>query len=554
MTTLAAPPRRRPGALSLLGLFGSTDHKHIGLVTGLTAFSFFLIGGLLALLMRTELASSGLQVLGDDTYNQVFTMHGSTMFYLFAAPLAVAVGVYLVPLQIGAAEIVWPRLALFGYWLFLSGGLIMYAGFLTADGAAKAAWTAFDPLSDSVATPETGMDFWIIGVVLATLATMIWAACVLATIVRRRAPGMTMLRIPVFTWGMTVTCLLVLTAFPALLVAMTLLYIDRHLGGVFTEPGGPIVYQHLFWFYGHPVVYVVFFPFLAAALEAIAVCSRKRFFGYHAMALSLLLFTALSMSVWAHHMFVTGAVSNRYFSLVSTALLVPAGIEYFDSLATMWRGRIVVRTSFLFALGFLMLFLIGGLTGIFIGSPPLDYHVHDTYFIVAHFHYTLIGGTVFGMFAGIYHWFPKATGRVLDEGLGKINWLLLVIGTLLTFIPQFFLGHQGMPRRISDYPAYEGWGGLNTLSTIGAFFIFAGVLVFLVNVARSLRLGRVAGDDPWDGHTLEWATTSPPPRHNFEALPPVRSYAPVLDLREERVQERERAGAAARGFPPSEDR
>jgi cytochrome c oxidase subunit 1 len=549
VTTLAAPPRRRSGALSLLGLFGSTDHKHIGLVTGLTAFVFFLLAGLLALLMRTELASPGLQVLGDDTYNQVFTMHGSTMFYLFAVPLAVAVGVYLVPLQIGAAEIMWPRLALFGYWLFLSGGLIMYAGFLTADGAAKAAWTAFDPLSDSIATPETGMDFWIIGVVLATVATMVWAACVLATIVRRRAPGMTMLRIPVFSWGMTVTCLLVLTAFPALIVAMTLLYIDRHLGGVLTEPGGPIVYQHLFWFYGHPVVYVVFFPFLAAALEAIAVCSRKRFFGYHAMVLSLLAFTALSMSVWAHHMFVTGAVSNRYFALTSTALLVPAGVEYFDALATMWRGRIVVRTSFLFALGFLMLFLIGGLTGIFVGSPPLDYHVHDTYFIVAHFHYTLIGGTVFGMFAGIYHWFPKVTGRVLGEGLGKVNWLLLVIGTLLTFIPQFFLGHQGMQRRISDYPGYEGWGGLNTLSTIGAFLIAAGVLAFLVNVARSLRLGRVAGDDPWDGHTLEWATTSPPPRHNFEALPPVRSYAPVLDLREERLQERERAGAAARGFP-----
>ena len=544
MTTLDAPPRRS-GTLSLLGLFGSTDHKHIGLVTGLTAFAFFLLAGLLALLMRTELAEPGLQILRDDTYNQVFTMHGSTMFYLFAVPLALAVGLYLVPLQIGAAEIVWPRLALLGYWLFLSGGLIMYSGFLTADGAAKAAWTAYDPLSDSVATPEAGMDLWIIGVVLATVATMIWAACVLATLVRRRAPGMTMLRIPVFSWGMVVTCLLVLTAFPALVLAMTLLYIDRHFGGVFTDPGGPLAYQHLFWFYGHPVVYVVFFPFLGAALEAIAVCSRKRFFGYHAMVLSLLGFTALSMSVWGHHMFTTGGVANRYFALTSTALLVPAGIEYFDSLATMFRGRIVVRTSLLFALSFLGLFLIGGLTGILVGSPPLNYHLHDTYFIVAHFHYTVVGGTVFGFFAGIYHWFPKVTGRILGEGLGKINWALLMVGTLLTFIPQFFLGEEGMARRISDYPAYEGWAGLNLLSTVGAFVIFLGVLVLLVNVARSLRLGRVAGDDPWGGHTLEWTTSSPPPRHNFEALPPVRSYAPVLDLREER--ERARAGAVALG-------
>ena len=532
--TAGVAARRRP-TLSLLGLIGSTDHKHIGLVTGAVAFGFFLIAGALAMVMRSELAQPGLKVLSDDAYNQVFTMHGSTMFYLFAIPMAMAWGLYLVPLQVGASEIVWPRAALLGFWLFAAGGLIMYAGFLTDQGSAKAGWTAFDPLSDSTFSPGSGTDFWIIGVVLVSVAPMLWAACVLATIMRRRAPGMTMLRIPVFSWAMVVTCLMVLTSFPAILAAMTLLYADRHLGGVFTGAGGAISYQHLFWFYGHPVVYIVFFPFVAGALEAIAVSSRKRFFGYRGMVLALLAFAALSMSVWGHHMFTTGAVTNRYFALTSTALIVPAGLEYLSSIATMWGGRIRLRTSMLFAIGFLVLFLLGGLSGIFTGSPTLDYHVHDTYVVVAHFHYTLFGGSIMGFFAGVYHWFPKVTGRRLGEGLGKLHFALMVVGGLLTFVPMFFLGHEGMVRRISDYPAEAGWGGLNVLSTIGAVVIFVGMLVFLVNVVRSLRLGRIAGDDPWDGHTLEWATSSPPPRHNFDALPPVRSYAPLLDLREQGV-------------------
>ncbi|MDP8944255.1 MAG: cbb3-type cytochrome c oxidase subunit I [Actinomycetota bacterium] len=514
---------------------GSTDHKHIGLLAAATAFVFFLLGGALALLMRAELAQPGLRVLSDDAYNQVFTMHGSTMFYLFGVPMALALGLYLVPLQVGAAEIAWPRLALLGFWLFLGGGVIMYAGFLTDQGANKSGWTAFDPLSNSTFSPGTGTDFWIVGVFLGALAAMLWAACVLATIMRRRAPGMTMLRIPIFSWSMVVTCLLVLTAFPAVLAAMTLLYVDRHYGGVLTGASGAITYQHLFWFYGHPVVYIVFFPFFGAAVEAIAASARRRFFGYRGMVFSLLAFAALSMSVWGHHMFTTGQVTNRYFALTSTALIVPAGLEYLSAIATMWGGRIRLRTSMLFALGLLLLFLLGGLSGIFTGSPPLDYHVHDTYFVVAHFHYTLFGGTVMGLFAGVYHWFPKVTGRRLGEGLGKVHFALTVVGGLLTFVPMFFLGHEGMVRRISDYPAEAGWEGLNVVSTVGAFVIFLGMLVFVVNVARSLRLGPEAGDDPWDGHTLEWATTSPPPRHNFDTLPPVRSYAPLLDLREQGV-------------------
>jgi cytochrome c oxidase subunit 1 len=523
----AAPPRR----VRLVGLLSSTDHKHLGLLTGTTAFAFFVLGGILALLMRAELAQPGLQVVGDETYNELFTIHGSTMFYLFASPMAFAVGLYLVPLQIGASTIVWPRLALLGWWLLAGAGVLMYIGFALKNGAGKSGWFAFDPLSDDVGSPGTGQDLWTLAVLLAGLSGILQASSVLATIVRRRAPGMTMLRMPVFTWSVLVSCLMAVTAYPAVVVAMGLLYIDRQGGSVYDNPGGPILYQHLFWFFGHPVVYVVFFPFLGAISEAVAVNSGKRFFGYPFMVASLLIFAALSMAVWGHHMFTTSAVQNRYFSLTSTAILVVAGIEYFDNLGTMWKGRIVLRSSMLFALGFLMLFLIGGLTGVYIAAPPLDYHVHDTYFIVAHFHYTLIGGTVFGLFAGIYHWFPKLTGRLLDERLGRLNFWLLAIGTLVTFLPMFELGHEGMVRRVSNYPADRGWGTLNAIATAGAFVIALSVLVFLVNVVRSLRRGTAAGPDPWGGHTLEWATTSPPPPHNFDGLPPIRSYAPLLDAR-----------------------
>jgi cytochrome c oxidase subunit 1 len=532
MSTVARP---RPPYTRVVGLLTSTDHKHVGLLTGAAAFGFFGLAGLLALLMRTELAQPGLQVLQDETYNQVFTIHGSTMFYLFASPMAMAFGLYLVPLQIGASQIMWPRVALLGLWLLLGAGALMYGGFLTQGGAGKAGWFAFDPLSDDVGTPGTGQDLWTLAVLLAGLSGILQAACILATIVRRRTPQMTMLRMPVFTWAMLVSTLMVITAYPALELAMGLLYIDRTTGAdVYDGAVGPIVYQHLFWFFGHPVVYIVFFPFLGAIAEAIATSCGKRFFGYPFMVGSLLVFAALSMAVWGHHMFTTSAVQNRYFALTTTAILVVAGIEYFDSLGTMWRAKIRFRTSMLMSLGFLGVFLIGGTTGIFVASPPLDYHVHDTYFVVAHFHYTLFGGTVFGMFAGIYHWFPKVTGRVLDERLGKVHFALMLPGALLAFIPMFFLGHEGMTRRIANYPDNPGWGTLNLLATIGAFVILASILVFVVNVVRTLRGGVDAGDDPWDGQTLEWATTSPPPPHNFDALPPVRSYAPLLDLKQER--------------------
>lgn len=531
MTTVAAAGAR--SRTTILEHLTSTDHKRIGIATVVAAFLWFVMGGLLAVLMRTELATAELDVLSRDTYNQVFTMHGSTMFFLFAAPVAVGIGVYMVPLQIGASNIVWPRLALAGFWTFLMSGLVMWSGFITEAGAAKFGWTAFYPLSDSNASPEIGADLWIIGTSLSQAAVVMLAACVLATIVRRRAPGMTFLRLPLFTFSQIPTIFMVITAFPVLVVGFALLYIDRNAGDVFDVPGGTSTYLHLFWFYAHPLVYVVFFPLLGAVGEVIATFSRRRFFGFRLTVLSLLVFAALSTAVWGHHMFTMQTVENRYFSFTTTAIAIPAGIEYFGFIGTMWLGRIGLKTPMLFALGFVLLFLIGGLSGITLGSPPLDYHVHDSHYVVAHFHYTLFGGTVFGLFAAIYYWFPKVTGRMLGETLGRWHFGLMFVGALLAFVPLFFLGFDGMPRRVADYLEFRGWETLNMVSTVGAYMIGVSVVLFIVNVLRSLRMGRTAGRDPWQGQTLEWVSSSPPPRHNFERLPPVRSYAPLLDLREE---------------------
>jgi cytochrome c oxidase subunit 1 len=537
-------PARSAAPPGLLGTLGSTDHKRIGAGLFTTAFGFFLAAGVLALLMRTELLEPGMQVVGVERYDQLFTLHGSTMFYLFASPIALAAGVYLVPLQVGATRIAAPRLALGGWWLLIAGGLTMWLGFLTTSGAADVGWYSYFPLADMPNSPGAGTDYWIVGVILAGASGMALAAAILATIVRLRAPGMTLLRLPVFTWTQVVTCLMVLTAYPALIAAMTLLLAQRRLGGVLSLDDGPIVYQHLFWFFGHPVVYVVFFPFLGAVAEAIAIFSGRRWFGYRPFVLALLAFATLSMAVWGHHMFTTGAVDNRWFAATSTALLVPAGIEYFDALATLWRGRIRFATPLLFALGFLVLFVIGGVTGIWIGSPPLDYHATDTYFIVAHFHYTLFGGSVMGLFTAIYLWWPKVTGTLLSERLGHWHFWLTLVGMNLTFFPMFFLGLDGMPRRVADYTASTGWQTLNVLASAGSYLLALSVLVFLANVALSLLRARPAGADPWGGHTLEWAAPSPPPPDNFAApLPPVRTYAPLLDAREAGAG----AGAAASG-------
>jgi cytochrome c oxidase subunit 1 len=512
----------------------STDHKRIGMNLAIASFLFFLAGGVFALLMRTQIAQPNLHFVSDDTYSELFTMHGSTMIYLFVTPMAIALGLYLVPLQIGAVRMAAPRIALTGFYTWLCGGLIMETGWLTSDGPGRAGWFSYVPLSDATNTPGVGMDLWVLGVILAAAGMTIMAACLLATIARRRAPGMALLRMPVFTWTELVTVLMTVGAFPVLIAAMVLLFLDRQGLHIYRGFSGAIDYQDMFWFFGHPVVYVMFFPYLGAAAEAIATSARRKWFGYLAFVVSMLAFAALSMSVWAHHMYTTGGVTNQYFAFTSTLLAVPAGIEYFDMVGTLVGGSLILRTSMLFGLTFFLQFLIGGLSGIFVASPVLDYQAHDTYMVISHFHYTLFAGSVFGFFAGVYHWFPKVTGAMLRESLGKLQLVVLIIGTNLTFFPMFILGQDGMSRRISRYPTHPGWGTLNLLESIGAGIIALGILIFIINVFVSLRRPVAAGPDPWEGHTLEWVTTSPPPPENFVApLPPIRSYAPLLDLRQE---------------------
>jgi cytochrome c oxidase subunit 1 len=533
VTTAATEPRPLRGPVAWAT---SVDHKRVALLGAGVSAAFFTAVGILALVMRTELAQPGLQIVSEDTYNQLFTIHGSGMIYLVVTPLALLLGVYFVPLQVGARNIAFPRATLAGVWLLIAGGVLILLGFATGQGAGKAGWFSYPPLSDDTAagTPGPGMDMWVVGVMLAVAGSGVWGVAVLWTILRRRAAGMTMLRLPPFTWTMLATCLLVVTSFPALIVAMSLLLADRH-GLDLSSSGWPIDYQHLFWFYGHPVVYVMFFPFVGAALEAIAVFSGRRLFGYPAFVVAIMLFAALSMSVWAHHMFTTGGAANLYYAGTSTLLAVPAGLEYVTAAGTLWHGKVRFHPAMLFALAFFVQFLVGGLSGIWVGSPPLDYHVHDTYFVVAHFHYTLFAGSLFGLFAGIYLWWPKVTGTLLRTGLAHVHFWLLVVGTNLTFFPMFIVGHEGMVRRIADYPQSAGWGGLNLLETIGSYVIAAALLTFAANVVVSLTHRRPAGDDPWGGQALEWATTSPPPPHNFDRLPPIRSFAPLLDLRQERT-------------------
>jgi cytochrome c oxidase subunit I len=520
----------RPRPSGLVGWLASTDHKRIGLLQMGGTLVFFLASGIVALVMRSELAEPGMQIVSRQSYNQLFTIHGSGMVYLVVTPLALAVGIYLVPLQIGAAEIAWPRLTLLGLWLFVAGGIAMYLGFAVDHGAARSGWFATYPLSNSVNSSGKGQDLWICGVFLAVLGNTIQSATLLATILRKRAPGMTMARVPPFTWTMLVTVLLAITSFPVLLGTMAALEWSRRFGGVFDGHYGPVAYQLLFWFYGHPGVYVMFFPFVGMVAEAVSAFSGRRFFGYKGFTLSMLLFAALSMSVWAHHMFATGRINNEYFSLTSTMLIVPAGLEYFAVIGTMVGGAVVFSTAMLFSIGFLLLFLIGGLTGIIVASPPLDYHFTDSYFYVAHFHYALFAGSLFGFFAGVFYWFPKVTGALLRESLGKLQFALMFVGANLTFFPMLILGYEGMPRRVATYPSR--FTGLNVVATVGGFVIALGVLVFLINVVWSLKRRIPAGKNPFNGPGLEWWTNSPPPRLNFDSLPPIRSYAPLYDLRE----------------------
>ncbi|MBA2313138.1 MAG: cytochrome c oxidase subunit I [Actinobacteria bacterium] len=512
----------------------TTDHKKIGILYLYSSVAFFLLGGVMALLMRAELARVGLQFVDRSLYNQLFTMHGTAMMFLFIVPFAVGLANYLLPLHIGAPDVAFPRLNAFTYWLYLLGGLTVMSGFLTVGGAAAFGWTGYAPLSTATYSPGAGPDLWIVGLLLTGVSTTLGAINFMATIFGMRAPGMTMFRLPIFLWNIIVTSALIMFTFPVLTAALAALFIDRNLGGTFFEPaagGDAVLWQHLFWFFGHPEVYIAILPFFGIVTEIIPVFSRKPVFGYKGFVLATLLIGAYSFSVWAHHMFTTGAVSNPFFSATSMLIAVPTGIKFFNWIATMWRGNITLRSPMLFCMGFLFMFLMGGITGVFLASPPINYAVHDTYYVVAHFHYVLFGGSVFAVFAGLYFWIPKMSGRMLSEGLAKIHFVLMLIGMNLTFFPQHQLGLNGMQRRIPDYSEASGYEGLNLLSSIGAGLIALSILVFLVNFFVSMRTGKVAGDDPWGGYTLEWATSSPPPEHNFHRLPPVRSERPVYDAR-----------------------
>jgi cytochrome c oxidase subunit 1 len=538
-----APPVRRvrprpiyvaPGS-RVVRWITSTDHKVIGYLYLSTAVVFFLIAGIMALLMRTELARPGLQFLTNEQYNQLFTMHGTLMLLMFATPLFVGFANFIMPLQIGSPDVAFPRLNMFSYWLFLFGSLIVMAGFLTPGGAADFGWFAYSPLTDAVRSPGAGADLWIMGLALSGFGTILGGVNFITTIICMRAPGMTMFRMPIFTWNILLTSVLVLIAFPPLAAALLGLEADRKFGAHIFDPnnGGAILWQHLFWFFGHPEVYIVALPFFGIVTEVIPVFSRKPVFGYKGLVFATISIAGLSVAVWAHHMFATGAVLLPFFSFLSFLIAVPTGVKFFNWIGTMWRGQITFDTPMLWACGFLITFLLGGLTGVMLASPPIDFHVTDTYFVVAHFHYVLFGTVVFSMFAGFYFWWPKFTGTMLNETLGKVHFWSLFVGFHTTFLVQHWLGVEGMPRRIADYYPSDGFTTLNTVSTIGAYLLALSTLPFLWNVWRSWKgkNERVVGDDPWGfGNSLEWATSCPPPRHNFVSIPRIRSERPAFDL------------------------
>jgi cytochrome c oxidase subunit I len=517
----------------LLEWLTSTDHKVIGKSYVYTSFVFFLVSGLMAELLRTQLASPDNTFLSSEVYDQVFTIHGTLMMFFFAVPLAYGFANYFVPLMIGAPDVSFPRLNALSYWLYLFGGLTVVAGFFTAQGPADFTWIAYAPLSNAVHAPGTGADLWIIGIGLTGIGTVLGAINIITTIITMRAPGMTMFRMPVFVWNMLVTSVLVVMAFPVLTSALCLLFGDRHLGThIFDASRGglPILWQNLFWFFGHPEVYIIVLPFFGVATQIFPVFSKRPIFGYKSIVLATLLIAGLSVGVWAHHFFTYGGVLLPYFSAMSLLIAVPTGIKFFNWIGTMWGGHLRFDTPMLWAVGFLVVFLLGGLSGVILAMPALNIDVHDTYFVVAHFHYVLFASAVFCGAAGAYYWLPKMTGRMLREGWGKVHFWLTLIGFNLTFFPQHEIGFRGMPRRVSSYPASLHVTFLNRLSTAGAYLLAVSILPFLWNLWISWRHPIPAGNDPWGGHTLEWATTSPPSTHNFDSLPPIRSDRPLWDL------------------------
>jgi cytochrome c oxidase subunit I len=532
--TSTVEPTRRPLGRRLVTVLTTTDHKLIGKLYLITSFTWFVIGGIMAMLIRAELAFPGQQFVDDERYNQLFTMHGTIMLLLFATPLFFGFANVIMPLQIGAPDVAFPRLNMLSYWMYLFGGIITASGFLTPDGAADFGWFAYTPLSNVINSPSVGGDLWIMGLWLAGLGTILGAVNFLTTIICMRAPGMTMFRMPIFTWNTLVTSLLVLIIFPIFAAALLALEADRQFGAhVFdTAHGGPILWQHLFWFFGHPEVYVLALPFFGIVTEILPVFSRKPVFGYVGLVGATMAIAMLSVAVWAHHMFVTGAVDLAFFSGMTFLIAVPTGVKFFNWIGTMWGGSLTFEAPMLFTVGFLTTFLFGGLTGVILASPPLDFHVSDSYFVVAHFHYVVFGTVVFAMFAGFYYWWPKMTGKMLNDRLGRVHFWLLFVGFHTTFLVQHWLGVIGMPRRYADYLPEDGFTHLNQVSTVGSFVLATSTLPFLYNMYITHKHApKVEVDDPWGwGRSLEWATSCPPPRHNFKTLPRIRSESPAFDL------------------------
>jgi cytochrome c oxidase subunit I len=529
-TTLRAGVGYRTGLYEWLT---TTDHKKIGILYLANSILMFLLGGTFALVVRLELAQPGLQFLTDSQYNQAFTIHASLMLFLFVIPVLAGFGNYLVPLMIGAPDMAFPRINAFSFWLLPLGAIVMLSGFATGTGAAAAGWTEYSPLAQAKYS-GIGTDLWIVALLLIGTSSILGSINFIVTIFKMRAPGMTLLRMPIMVWTMLVTSILVLMATPVLTSALIMLFIDRNLGGHFFDPatgGNAILWQNTFWFYSHPAVYIMILPAMGIISEILPVFSRKPLFGYKAFVFATAAIGALGFSVWAHHMFTTGAVYLPFFSFMTFLIAIPTGVKFFNWIATMFRGQLTFSTPLLYSLGFLTMFLIGGINGAFSAAVPVDFALHDTYWVVAHIHYVLFGGSVFAVFAGLYYWWPKMFGRRLNETLGKIQFVFMFIGFNLTFFPMHILGLSGMPRRIADYDPTAGWNDLNLLATIGGFVIAFSIVPFLWNVFITFRSGEPAGDDPWEGNTLEWATSSPPPPYNFDHLPEIRSERPVFDAR-----------------------
>jgi cytochrome c oxidase subunit 1 len=549
MATIDAPlerPHEIPPEFSfseeLYRWIATVDHKRLGLMYIICALVFLLISGAMATVMRIQLMFPNQHIVEPDTFNRLFTMHGTTMVFLVGMPFVAGLSNYLVPLMIGARDMAFPRLNAWGFWIFLFGGFLLYysyigGGGLSGDGSApNVGWFAYAPLTERAFSRGQSTDYWSFGILVAGFGSIASAINVIATAFSMRCPGMTLSKMPMFVWVMVVDSWLILVALPPLSAAQIMLELDRKLGASFfdTQAGGSaVLWQHLFWIFGHPEVYILIFPAFAILSEIIPVFSRKPLFGRPAMVGAVVAIGFISLGVWAHHMFAIGMTSwsNTFFTASSMLVGVPTGIKIFNWTATMYGGKLRLDTPLLFCIAFLLQFLVAGLTGIMLAVSPFDWQLHDSYFNVAHFHFTLLLGLVFGLFAGIYYWFPKATGRMYNETLGRWHFWVFCIGANLTFIPLHFAGFLGMPRRIYTYQAGRGWEIWNFLATIGVFVQIIGLVFFLWNVVQSLVKGPRAEDDPWDAWTLEWATTSPPPEYNFEKLPVVRSSRPLWDLK-----------------------